>query len=408
MQRLRAESTAENPMRWRMLILASMAYACFGLALASIPPLVDPIIADLSMTSGQMGMVLGVWQMVFIGTSSPLGSLLDRWGARRAITLGLILILLSIVLRGLATDFTTLLLAVALLGAGGPIIAAGMPKIVAQWFSGNERGLATGIYVVGRDTGAVFALATAASLVIALTGSWRGIAIVYGVITLLVIALWVAFSKDLQPVPAVHPGEGIERGDASENGGVMDLLKIRDIQLVLVLGFVVFFMNHGLGAWLPTVLRESGMPLAESGRWVAAGIGLAMLSNFAVPSLARKGLRSRWLLVMLLGGALTTAGLACFSGTALIAMVLLGTVIRSPAMQVLTLVLMETPGVGAKRVGAAAGLFFAVAEIGGFTGPLTLGVVRDSSGGLTLGLWIIVAITAVAAVLPLLIRERRG
>ena len=395
-------------MRWRMLILASMAYACFGLALASIPPLVDPIIADLSMTSGQMGMVLGVWQMVFIGTSSPLGSLLDRWGARRAITLGLILILLSIVLRGLATDFTTLLLAVALLGAGGPIIAAGMPKIVAQWFSGNERGLATGIYVVGRDTGAVFALATAASLVIALTGSWRGIAIVYGVITLLVIALWVAFSKDLQPVPPVHPGEGIERGDASENGGVMDLLKIRDIQLVLVLGFVVFFMNHGLGAWLPTVLRESGMPLAESGRWVAAGIGLAMLSNFAVPSLARKGLRSRWLLVMLLGGALTTAGLACFSGTALIAMVLLGTVIRSPAMQVLTLVLMETPGVGAKRVGAAAGLFFAVAEIGGFTGPLTLGVVRDSSGGLTLGLWIIVAITAVAAVLPLLIRERRS
>ncbi|OGA14776.1 MAG: hypothetical protein A3G25_08950 [Betaproteobacteria bacterium RIFCSPLOWO2_12_FULL_63_13] len=393
-------------MRWRMLILASMAYGCFGLALSSIPPLVDPIIEDLSMTSGQMGLVLGVWQLVFIGTSSPLGSLVDRWGARRALTLGLSLILLSLLLRGLATDFITLSLAVALLGAGGPIIAVGMPKIVAQWFSGNDRGPATGIYVVGRDTGSVFALATAASFVIALTGSWRGIAIVYGAITLAVIVLWIAFSRDSGAVATAHAPDSTERDDAPGKGGVTGLLRIRNVQLVLVLGFVAFFMNHALGAWLPTVLREGGIPLAASGRWVAAGIALAMLSNFAVPSLARKGLRSRWLFVMLLGGALTTAGLAWFSGPALIAMVLLGTVIRSPAMQVLTLVLMETPGVGAKRVGSAAGVFFAVAEIGGFTGPLTMGMVRDSTGSLTTGLWIIVAITAVAAALPLLIRER--
>jgi cyanate permease len=403
------ELIAKDPMRWRMLALAAMAYGCFGLGVGSIPPLVDPIIEDLQMTSGQMGLVLGVWQLVFIGTGSPLGALVDRWGARRAISLGLGLILLSLLLRGLATDFITLLLAVALFGAGAPIISVGMPKVVGQWFSGNDRGPATGAYIVGRDIGSVFALATAASFVIALTGSWRGISVVYGAITLVVIVLWLVFGKDSPPTPAGEPTEHREDDAIAPSGeGVLSLLRIWNVRLVLVLGFAVFFMNHALGAWLPTVLQETGMSLAASGRWVAFAIVVAMISNFAVPSLARTGSRSMWLVAMLAGGALTTIGLVYFTGAALVSMVLVGTVIRLPAMQVLTLVLLETPGVGVRRIGAAGGLFFAIAEIGGFAGPLMMGVVRDSTGSLAGGLWVVIAVAAATAVLPMLIRERRG
>ncbi|MDA0799946.1 MAG: MFS transporter [Chloroflexi bacterium] len=401
--------TGKDPMRWRMLALAAMAYGCFGLGVGSMPPLVDPIIRDLAMTSGQMGMVLGAWQLVFIGVGSPLGSLVDRWGARRAVILGLGLILLSLLLRGLATDFITLLLAVALFGAGAPIISVGMPKLVGQWFVGNDRGPATGTYVVGRDIGSVFALATAASFVISLTGSWRGIAVVYGAITLVVIVLWIVFGKDAPSTPITETAaDKPPSEDPIPSSGILSLLKIRNVQLVLMLGFVVFFMNHALGAWLPTVLQENGMSLAASGRWVAAGIGVAMISNFTVPSMARLGRRSTWLIAMLAGGALSTIGLISFTGPALIAMVLAGTIIRLPAMQVLTLILLETPAVGPKRVGTAGGVFFAVAEIGGFTGPLMMGFVRDSTGSLTGGLWVIVGVAAGAAMLPLLLRERHA
>lgn len=403
------QANGKDPLRWRMLALAAMAYACFGLGVGSIPPLVDPIIRDLEMTSGQMGLVLGAWQLVFIGAGSPLGSLVDRWGARRAIVLGLCLILLSLLLRGMATNFLTLLLAVALFGGGAPIISVGMPKLVGQWFSGNDRGPATGTYVVGRDIGSVFALATAASFVIALTGSWRGISIVYGVITLVVIVLWILFGKDAPQAPVIRAvDESALSDDLVHSPGILTLLKIRNVQLVLLLGFVVFFMNHALGAWLPTVLQENGFSLAASGRWVAVGIGVAMISNFTVPSLARMGRRSMWLIAMLAGGALTTVGLTSFTGPALIAMVLVGTIIRLPAMQVLTLVLLETPGVGAKRMGTAGGIFFAIAEIGGFTGPLMMGLVRDSTDSLTSGLWVIAGVATVAVVLPMLIRERRA
>jgi nitrate/nitrite transporter NarK len=64
--------------------------------------------------------------------------------------------------------------------------------------------------------------------------------------------------------------------------------------------------------------------------------------------------------------------------------------------------------VGAKRMGTAGGIFFAIAEIGGFTGPLMMGLVRDSTDSLTSGLWVIAGVATVAVVLPMLIRERRA
>jgi nitrate/nitrite transporter NarK len=109
---------------------------------------------------------------------------------------------------------------------------------------------------------------------------------------------------------------------------------------------------------------------------------------------------------MLVGGSLTTIGLAIASGPMLILFVVVGTMIRIPSLQVLTLVLMDTREVGERRVGTATGLFFAVAEIGGFIGPLMMGLIRDATGTLTGGVVMLALLTGVLAAVPLLIRER--
>ena len=76
-------------------------------------------------------------------------------------------------------------------------------------------------------------------------------------------------------------------------------------------------------------------------------------------------------------------------------------------MPVLTLILMETRGVGAVRMGAAGGLFFAAAEIGGFGGPFLLGIIRDTAGLLEPGVVFLAALSAVLVFSLPLIRERR-
>ena len=100
-------SAAVRPYRWVMLLLLWSLYASFGVTVASIAPLATTILDDLDMTYSQMGLILGAWQLVYVGTAFPLGALVDRLGPRRSLGIGIFIIWLSLVLRGLAVAVTS-------------------------------------------------------------------------------------------------------------------------------------------------------------------------------------------------------------------------------------------------------------------------------------------------------------
>lgn len=90
--------------------------------------------------------------MAYIASAIPCGILLDRIRSRTALTLGSFIDAASALARGLAPDYVTMLFAVMLFGVGGPIISAGGPKIVTQWFNGQSRGLAIAIALILAST----------------------------------------------------------------------------------------------------------------------------------------------------------------------------------------------------------------------------------------------------------------
>jgi cyanate permease len=55
-------------------------------------------------------------------------------------------------------------------------------------------------------------------------------------------------------------------------------------------------------------------------------------------------------------------------------------IVQSSYIPILTLILMDTPEVESRFLGAAAGMFFCVAEVGGFSGPLMMGALVDATG----------------------------
>ncbi len=389
-----------------MLGLVWLLYASFGVTSGTIAPLVDPIIDDLGMTYSQMGLVLGAWQLVYIATAYPLGALIDKLGVRRSLGIGIFIVWLSLVLRGVATDFPTLFLAVALFGVGGPIISIGAPKVVSLWFQGNQRGLAAGIYTTGPVSGAAIALATAASVVMPLTGTWRGISLVYGGVVLVVMLLWWVFARDIESPPE----SAGRRAEASVSllETLRALLRIRNVQVIVVLAVATFLLNHGLNNWLPTLLQEKDMTLSQAGFWTAVSTLGGTLGLIAIPAMARHGYRAMTMAFLLLLASGTTLGLATLGDASLIGSLMLSSIVRVPMMPILTLILMETPGVGALRMGAAGGLFFAAAEIGGFGGPFLLGILRDATNSLTLGVLFLAALSAALALTLPLIREQRA
>ena len=391
--------------RWVMLLLVWLVYGSFGMTAATIAPLVAPILKDLDMTYSQMGLVLGAWQLVYIGTASPLGALVDRLGVRRSLGIGIIIIWVSLVARGLSVDFYTLFLAVALFGVGGPIISTGAPKVVSLWFEGNQRNIAAGIYTTGPLAGTALALGTAASFVLPLTGSWRGISLVYGVVVLAVLTAWWMFARDAPgSVGNQQPGAD---GPIPTRTVITELLRLRNMQLILVLAIAAFLLNHGLNNWLPTLLQESGMTLSQAGSWTAAATAVGALGLLVIPPLAKRGSRALTMGILLAVAASTTVGLAYLSGPSLIGVLVMSNIVRGPMMPIATLILMETPGIGPRRMGAAAGLFFAAAEIGGFGGPFLMGLLRDATGSLVTGMLILAGVAAALIVIMPFFKERQ-
>ena len=388
-----------------MLALVWLVYFSFGITIGSLPALVSPIIDDLQLTNSQMGLVLGAWQLVYIATAAPLGSFVDRLGIRRSLSIGTVVILISLVARSLAVDFYTLFFAVALFGVGGPIVSVGAPKLVAIWFSEGERGAASGIYSTAPVFGAAFALVTGGNIVLQLFGTWRGMALIYGPIVLSAFALWLLLARDSpNPMPSRHttsPGAFVQKSDTW-----MDLLKLRNVQVVLLLAIGTFFINHGLISWTPSLLQERGLTLSQAGSWSAIATVVGATGLITIPSASKHGRRVVIIATLLIIFGVSSTGLVFFSGPALVSSLAVSVVARSPVTPILMLVLMDTPGVGPRHMGVAAGMFFAAAEVGGFGGPFLIGLMRDVTDSLDASIFLLTGLSAAMAIVVPLIREQ--
>lgn len=398
-------------MRWLLLFGLWFAYFSFGAIIASIAPLVESIQTDLELSHSALGSVMGAWQLVYIGAALPAGLLLDRLGARFALLLGIALIAASAVGRAYATGYWSLLAAVMLFGAGGPIISAGAPKVVTDIFEGSGRGLAMGIYMTGPTLGGVAALTLSHGVLMPATGGdWRAVLLVWGGLAACATVSWIVLATFAGPRTP-----GFLRNDqgAAAPGGlpvIRRILRLRTVRLVLAMGIGAFLINHGLSNWLPELLRNGGMTATAAGNWAALPLLVGAVGSLIIPRLATPERRYRILLALCLCAAAASLALLVVHPVVLPAALVLQGVVRASLMTVLILTLVELPGLDSRAAGTASGLFFTAAEVGGVLGPLGLGLLYDVTGGFDAGLF---ALTGVAAAMALgtvrlagLVRER--
>lgn len=375
--------------RWIILLGVWSCYAAFGLTATSLAPLVPLIEADLGVSHTAMGTIMGAWQLTYIAFALPGGLLLDKVGSRVALSSGVLIIACSALLRGFSDHYTSMLLAVMLFGVGGPIVSAGAPKIITQWFEGSSRGLAMGIYMTGPAIGGVISLTLTHSFLLPLLGSWRNLMFLNAGVALLVAGLWFVIASRA----TLRRAEQQTRADRhSEPLLMMTLVRQPAVQLVLVMSVGVFMMNHGLNNWLPEILASGGMTLIEAGYWAAIPTIIGILGSLTIPRLATPGRRFHILFGLGMAAALASVLLQFTNpGAQTVGLILQG-IARSSLMTVLILTLVELPGIGDKYAGMASGLFFTAAEFGGVMGPVALGVLYDFSGHFGWGLGLITGI----------------
>ena len=359
--------------RWVMLLLLWLLYICFGIVSRAIFPLVTPILNDLRITYSQMGFILGSWQLTYIMIALVAGSIIDRWGVRKSLFAGVLIIGLSSSLRFFANNFTILLVAVALFGVGGPMISIGGPKTISAWFSGPIRGTAIGLYTSGNWIGGLLALALTNSLVMPLVGNnWKQAFVVYGMITFGVGLLWMLFARET------------ESREKSQSMAIIDVFRnlgnLRDVRIVLAMGLLAFAISHGFSSWLPKILEINGMSGPQAGFAASITIAAGIPSILIIPSVVPARYRGQTMALLAILTAVNIILVMKISGISLyIGLAVLG-FISAPFMALLLVILMDSPGVETRHMGSAGGMFFCVAEIGGFAGPFFMGILVDLTG----------------------------
>lgn len=387
-------SNSPRRQRWSLLGALIGVYFSFGVIVTSISPMLSVVQDDIGASRSEMGFVLGAWALLFIGTAPLAGRIIDRYGLRLSILAGGLSISLSALARAGASGVGSLWLAIAVFGLGGPLISAGAPTLVRNLFDDSvERRRAVSAYAIAPSMGSVLTLALTNSVLLPVLGHWRTVLVAEAALAALATVGWLVVSGSIGSLPTKADRAPESAGEPTDGRQVRQLLSSSGVRFALAVSFPIFFMNHALNNWFPTLLAElADLSLGASSNWVAisrfVGIGAAIL----VPNIAtaaNRGLLLSGVCLVLSVGLL----LLGFGGpsAAIVAALVIG--IRGAMVPIGAIILMEANGVTTYNAGLANGLWFALGEVGGVTGPFSSGLIADTSLGFQ---GVVVALSAVA------------
>ncbi|MDX1746804.1 MAG: MFS transporter, partial [Halobacteriales archaeon] len=268
---------------YAMIGLGALAYACYTFSWFVLPATLSPMIAEVGLTTTQAGLLVGAIPAVYVPLGLASGLLIDRLGSRSAIGIALVVFGVVQLARGVATDFWTLLLPTLLMGVAGTAITFGLPKLVSDLFPPSQTGSMSSVYQIGASAGPAVAFGLAMPVLSPVLGGWRPIFLANGVIVLgFALVWWVTSTAYVRRRDWGATG-GLQDDDpdpaftlASARRDLRQVFGSRNMRLLILVGLMYLFVNHGLRGWLAVILESRGYSPAISGvatsLFVVAGI----------------------------------------------------------------------------------------------------------------------------------------
>lgn len=376
-----------------LLVLAGAGiYAALTFVWFSLPAYLPVIIEEAELTGTEAGILAGAVPLTYIPLALFSGLAVDRIGPARSLAGALLLFGTGQALRSVATGFPSLLATTLLLGVGATVVTFGLPKLVAVLFPADETGLPSSVYLVGAAAGSATAYAVGRPIVGPWLGGWRPLFLWSGLLAVTGAVVWLALVRLTAPErtpepPADGAGLGAVRRD------VRTVLTHRDLRLVVVLGLAYLSILHGLQGWLPTILEGRGLAVHHAAQATTLVVIANVVGVLTIPGIAdRFDARRVAVVASSATAALGVAGIIVGGTTAV---TIAGIVAAGVGVGGLSPMVRAIPpaleGIGRRLTGTAVGLVFAVGEVGGFFGPVLIGLLHDATGSFLPGLAILSA-----------------
>jgi CP family cyanate transporter-like MFS transporter len=378
----RAEASATNRPGVVFFAAVVLVGANLRAIFSSLPPLLEHLRGELGLSAAAAGL-LTTAPVVCFGLLAPVApALVRRVPIERLVAVCTALTALGAVVRGVGGT-AGLFAGTVLAGAAVAIAQAAVPALLRLRFPAHS-GALTGAFSMALTLGAALAAGLAVPLERLFDGSWRAALAAFGVPAALAAALWLT--------PAAGGSTVVAR---TQPFGLRNLARSWSLAGYFGLQSLVFYCAL---TWVPSILEHEGYSTAAAGGLQALGYAVQLWPALFVPVLAARLRDQRGLVV---AAAVVTAlaflGLLVAPGAAALWVAAAG--FGQGASFGLSLYLPALRGAGAAAVAALTALTLSVGYLLSALGPPLVGLAHDLSGGWSLPLVLLVAVS-LAEIVP--------
>jgi DHA1 family multidrug resistance protein-like MFS transporter len=362
-------------MRQRLLVVLNLSLVSgfVYLGLNVISPVLPQYALSFSIPVAIIGWAISAFALARVVMDIPAGFLSDRFGRKRNMIVGLVLIILSSIVAGTANNYTTLISARVFEGIGSALYVTSATTWLAQVSSGKYRGRYMSLY-----SGLIFAGTSFGPVI----GGYS--AVHFGLNAPFFLYAGLALLGLMATIPLKEPG-----GSADERRREV---RLKDVPSVLLNGpfllvnvsvFALFFLRAGVRSTLVPLYAYLNLGLSEDKIGIALMVAAIVTSLCIFPSgwLSDKIGRKKpimgclflsavaVLLIPLQESLVGLIGIMAFYG---LATGLEGSIAAWPA------------DVAPKdKLGTSMGVYRVIGDIGLVLGPITATYVADYTGHLT-------------------------
>ncbi|MVZ62830.1 MFS transporter [Sphingobacterium humi] len=302
--------------RWIIIFVIFLAIV-FNYYDRQIVSILKPMLKDeYDLGDDGYALVLNVFTVFYALMYPVSGWLVDRFGERKVMLVGILGWSMACLGGGLSRTFGSFLFFRGMLGAAEPTNFPAQLKVVTVWFSGKLRATANSLCVAGSSIGAIIAPPLVAWL--AMKYDFHTVFIVAAVVGFIIALLW--FLIYTEPPREIREAAADSTSDQKEEKAFTwgQLWSRKSLWGILLIRFVSDPVWYFCLFWLPGYLQEeSGLTLAQIGMfgWIpflVADLGAIGTSAWS-DKMVRKGLEPLKARKIMLSSIAVLAPLCCLT-----------------------------------------------------------------------------------------------
>jgi MFS family permease len=290
--------------RWVILAVFMFINLTMQMLWIAFAPITGIAASYYGVTDRLIGLLSMVFMIAFIPLSIPASWMIDKFGYRKAVGLGAVMMAVFGLLRGFAgQNYILVLISTIGIAAAQPFLLNAWTTVPAKWFGTDERatmvGLITLANLVGTGVGMV-----ATPLLYEGGTSIATIQLIYGIIAAFSAVLFIIFARENPPT---HAGPAGEQVHALMLDGIKHALKSKPFLMYLVISFIGLGIFNGVTTWVESIIRPRGFTPTDAGTLGALMLVGGIIGAVVIPAISDKQhKRQRF---MFLGIALAIPGL---------------------------------------------------------------------------------------------------